>query len=219
MKEYQNKRLFIYGAGGLGREVVELAKQAVPSFELAFIDDAQPSDYLGIPVFSYEEACQYAQKAPASAVIATGEPTVVRRLKQRLETAGIALQTLIHPSVHIPESCTVGSGVVVQDRVYIGPNVFLGDASYINFSCAIGHDTHIGDCTNISFGALLGGTCSIGEDTYVGCGATIRDEVKIGSNSIIGLGSLVTKDIPNRVVAYGVPCKVVRENVDGIVFR
>jgi acetyltransferase-like isoleucine patch superfamily enzyme len=41
-------------------------------------------------------------------------------------------------------------------------------------------------------------------------GANIIDGITIGDNVIIGAGSLVTKDIPNDVTAYGVPCKIVR---------
>ena len=43
-------------------------------------------------------------------------------------------------------------------------------------------------------------------------GSNIIDNVKIGKNVIIGAGSLVTKDIPDDVVAYGNPCKIVRKN-------
>lgn len=35
--------------------------------------------------------------------------------------------------------------------------------------------------------------------------------VTIGDNTVIGAGSVVTKDIPANVVAYGIPCKVIRE--------
>jgi acetyltransferase-like isoleucine patch superfamily enzyme len=43
-------------------------------------------------------------------------------------------------------------------------------------------------------------------------GTNILNQVKIGKNTIIGSGSVVTKDIPDNVVAYGSPCKVIRDN-------
>jgi acetyltransferase-like isoleucine patch superfamily enzyme len=43
-------------------------------------------------------------------------------------------------------------------------------------------------------------------------GTNILHQVKIGKNTIIGAGSLVTKDIPDNVVAYGSPCKIIKEN-------
>ena len=43
-------------------------------------------------------------------------------------------------------------------------------------------------------------------------GANIIDRVTIGKNTIIGAGSLVTKNIPDDVIAYGNPCKIIRKN-------
>jgi acetyltransferase-like isoleucine patch superfamily enzyme len=46
----------------------------------------------------------------------------------------------------------------------------------------------------------------------IGMGTNILNQVKIGKNTIIGAGSVVTKDIPDNVVAYGSPCKIIRDN-------
>ena len=52
---------------------------------------------------------------------------------------------------------------------------------------------------------------TIGNNVWIGAGSTILGGVTIGDNTIIGAGSVVTKDIPANVVAFGVPCKVIRE--------
>ena len=46
----------------------------------------------------------------------------------------------------------------------------------------------------------------------------IFDRVKIGRNSVVGSGSLVTKDLPNNVLAYGNPCKIIRNIKNGEKF-
>ena len=51
------------------------------------------------------------------------------------------------------------------------------------------------------------GEISIGDNVFIGAKSTILYNVKIGSNVIIGAGSIVTKDIPDGVVAAGIPCK------------
>ena len=51
----------------------------------------------------------------------------------------------------------------------------------------------------------------IGSNVWIGSGAQILPGVVIGDNSVIGAGSVVTRDIPANTVAYGVPCKVIRE--------
>ena len=50
----------------------------------------------------------------------------------------------------------------------------------------------------------------IEENVWIGAGAIILPGVTIGKNSVIGAGSVVTRDIPENVVAMGVPCRVVR---------
>lgn len=49
------------------------------------------------------------------------------------------------------------------------------------------------------------------ENVWIGAGTVIVPGVTIGKNSIIGAGSVVTKDIPENVVAVGNPCRVLRE--------
>jgi maltose O-acetyltransferase len=52
---------------------------------------------------------------------------------------------------------------------------------------------------------------AIGSDVWVGGGAQILAGVTIGSRSVIGAGSVVTRDIPESVLAVGNPCRVLRQ--------
>jgi acetyltransferase-like isoleucine patch superfamily enzyme len=58
----------------------------------------------------------------------------------------------------------------------------------------------------------MAGNVTIGTGTTIGMGVNIINGVKIGNNTVIGAGSVVTKDIPDNVVAYGNPCRVIRPN-------
>ena len=51
----------------------------------------------------------------------------------------------------------------------------------------------------------------IGENVWIGAGVIIMPGIHIGNNSVIGAGSIVTRDIPENVVAVGNPCRVLRE--------
>ena len=51
----------------------------------------------------------------------------------------------------------------------------------------------------------------IGENVWIGSNSVILPGVRIGKNSVIGAGSVVTKDIPERVLAFGNPCRVIRK--------
>ncbi len=52
---------------------------------------------------------------------------------------------------------------------------------------------------------------SIGDNVWIGGNSVIFPGVSIGNNATIGAGSVVTKDIPDNVLAFGNPCKVIKE--------
>jgi maltose O-acetyltransferase len=111
-----------------------------------------------------------------------------------------------------------------------GFNIYLGTKCFFNFNCVVLDvcEVRIGDYT--LFGPavqIYTGThpldhqerrkreyakpVTIGSDVWVGGGSIICPGVKIGSRSVIGAGSVVTRDIPDGVIAVGSPCRVIRE--------
>jgi sugar O-acyltransferase (sialic acid O-acetyltransferase NeuD family) len=106
----------------------------------------------------------------------------------------------------------VGKGVSINVNSCIAGHCKIDDFVFINRNVSIGHHTVIGKYTTINPGVNIAGNVTIGEECLIGIGANIIDGVKIGNNVIIGAGSLVTKDIPNNVVVYGTPCKIIRNN-------
>ena len=58
----------------------------------------------------------------------------------------------------------------------------------------------------------MSGNVEVGECSWIGVGACVKQGVKIGNNCMIGAGSVVLKDIPDNVVAYGNPCKIIKQN-------
>ncbi|KST60305.1 maltose acetyltransferase [Methylobacterium sp. GXS13] len=110
-----------------------------------------------------------------------------------------------------------------------GSNIELGERVYFNFNCVvldvcrvrIGSFTLFGPAVQIltplhPFNAVLrrvqeyGKPIEIGSDVWVGGGALILPGVTIGSRTVIGAGSVVTRDIPDGVLAAGNPCRVIR---------
>ena len=110
-----------------------------------------------------------------------------------------------------------------------GWNISLGRKVFFNFNCVvldvcpvdIGDFTLFGPAVQI-YTAMhpldpiarrseeFGKPVRIGSDVWVGGAAVICPGVTIGSRSVIGAGSVVTRDIPEAVVAAGNPCRVIR---------
>lgn len=89
-------------------------------------------------------------------------------------------------------------------NVTIGNNVFL--APRVGIYTA-GHPIDAGVRNeNLEFGKPI----VIGDSVWVGAGTIINPGVKIGNNVVLGSGSVVTKDIPDNVIAVGNPCRVLR---------
>jgi maltose O-acetyltransferase len=112
-----------------------------------------------------------------------------------------------------------------------GSNITLGDRAYFNFNCVvldvmpvvIGSGVLCGPAVQIytathpfnaaerRAGLELARPVTIGNDVWVGGGAIICPGVKIGDRAVIGAGSVVTKNIPEGVLAVGNPCRVLRK--------
>jgi sugar O-acyltransferase (sialic acid O-acetyltransferase NeuD family) len=122
------------------------------------------------------------------------------------------LINLISSKSNISKTVEIGKGVSINVNSCIAGYSKIDDFVFINRNVSIGHHTSIGKYTTINPGVNIAGNVIIGEECLIGIGANIIDGVKIGNNVIIGAGSLVTKDIPDNVVAYGTPCKIIKNN-------
>jgi len=120
---------------------------------------------------------------------------------------------VIHSGLDISKTSFIGVGALINSKVSIAAHTTIGDFVSINRHVSIGHHTVISDFCSINPGTNIAGNVTIGEGTTIGMGTNILHQVKVGKNTIIGAGSVVTKDIPDNVIAYGSPCKVIRDNV------
>lgn len=95
-------------------------------------------------------------------------------------------------------------GAIIQSCVSIGKHCI------INTGASVDHDCTISDYVHIAPHSTLCGNVYVGEGTLIGAGSTIAPGVKIGSWSVIGACSVVTKDIPDHVLAVGNRCKIIK---------
>lgn len=116
-------------------------------------------------------------------------------------------------------------------RCDFGKNIFLGDNFYSNYNLTIldCNEVHIGkncligpnvsiftvghpiDCIQRRQSLEYAYPVKIGNDVWIGGGVIINPGVIIGDNVIIGSGSVVTKNIPDNVMAVGNPCEVIKK--------
>lgn len=128
----------------------------------------------------------------------------------------------------------IGEGCYIEPPLHAnwgGRHVHFGKGVYANFNLTLVDDTHIyvGDCTmfgpNVTIataghpllpslreqGYQYNAPVHIGRNCWFGAGVIILPGITVGNNTVVGAGSIVTKDLPDNVVAVGNPCRVLRE--------
>ena len=119
---------------------------------------------------------------------------------------------LIHSSCEISKAVSVSNGNLIEPLSALSPFSKLGFGVTIKRKCSLGHHSVLGDFVNLNPGVDISGNVTVGEGTEVGTGTSVVNNVSIGKHCLIGAGSVVTRDIPDGVIAYGNPCKVIRIN-------
>lgn len=135
-----------------------------------------------------------------------------RKVVDNFDISELTFINIKHQSSLISSTAKLGKGLLINNLAAIGPHASIGDFVNIGNRASVNHHCVVEDLVSINPGAMVCGGCYIGRGTLIGAGSVIRDGIKIGRNSIIGAGSVVVKDIPDNVVAYGNPCKPMREN-------
>ena len=121
------------------------------------------------------------------------------------------LPNLIHPSVIISESATLGIGCVLHANSFIWTNVRISNFSIVSVNTNIAHHSTIHTGCFISTGANVGANITIESNTFIGIGAIVMTGVKsIGHSSIIGAGAVIIRDIPKYSVVVGNPGKIIK---------
>ena len=119
-----------------------------------------------------------------------------------------------------PFWCDYGFNVKVGKNFYSNHNLVILDCAEVTFgdnvfvgpNCGFYTAIHPIDAHQRNTGIELAKPIKVGSDVWFGGGVTVLPGVTIGDNVVIGAGSVVTKDIPDNVIAVGNPCRVIRVN-------
>jgi len=124
----------------------------------------------------------------------------------------------IHPSCIIGEHVKFGEGIIAMAGCIFNPRSTIGDHTFFATGAQVEHDCIIGNYASISAGSITGGYVELGDFAAITLGVIVFDRTKIGKNSVVGAGSLVVKDLPDNVLAYGNPAKIIRKREAGEKF-
>lgn len=205
------RELLIYGASGHAKVVIDIVERQGLYEIIGLIDDAPErhgQEFCGYRVLGGQEALDEHDRC--AILIAIGDNKARERIHAHVKARGYELAQAIHPSAQIARDVSIGSGTVIMAQVAINSGTIIGEGTIVNTGATIDHDCRIGDFAHISPGVHLAGNVTVGALTQIGIGACAIPGVRIGERTLIGAGAAVVTDIPDGVVAVGVPARVIK---------
>jgi acetyltransferase EpsM len=208
------KKLLIWGASGHATVVADIVRMR-GEYEIAAFVDERPkaaTSLEGIRVVASREAVLRLRDEEGVSDVIVGFGDCASRLKvgRWCREQRFSLATVLHPSAVMSPSARIGPGTMIAAGAVVNSAATIGESVIVNTGATVDHHCVVGDGCHLSPGVHLGGVVVIGELTWIGVGAAVRDHVTIGGHSIVGVGAAVVSDLPDNVVAYGNPARVVR---------
>jgi sugar O-acyltransferase (sialic acid O-acetyltransferase NeuD family) len=194
-------RLAIFGTGGMGRELFDLA-----SGPKAFVTDQPNGPVLGVPVISPDQL-----EPDDHLIIALGSSAHRRTLAERF--AGRPFATVVAGTAIISPSAKLGEGSAICDYAVVNNSAVIGRHFQANAFAQVSHDCIIGDYVTLSPRVSVNGWVEIGDDVFIGSGAIVRNgtpdrRLKIGKGATIAMGAVVVNDVPEGVTVMGCPAAI-----------
>ena len=201
-------QLVIVGAGGFGREVLNLVRdinRTSGSFDfLGFLDDGEiDAALLRRLGASLLGPTSRLADLESSYVIGIGTPEPRRRIDALARSWGRTAATLRHPSATIGKDVRISDGAVIAAGARLTTNIGVGRHAHVNLNCTIGHDAIVGDFATLYAGVHLGGGVVVEEGAALGTGCVILPNVRVGRGAGVGAGAVVVRDVAPDTTVVG----------------
>ena len=210
------KRIAIYGAGGLGREVAggiqRINRAGHQQWEIVgFFDDNIPVgtqvSHYGKVLGGINELNVYDE--PLALAIAVGSPRTRKHIHDLIKNDNISFPNLIAPSFKVLDRQTfeIGEGNIIQDNCSVTCDVKIGNFNVMNGSNALGHDVNVGDFNVLMPGVRLSGEVTVGDCNLLGVDSIVLQRIKMGDNVTLGAGSVMMTKPKDGFTYIGIPAK------------
>lgn len=211
------ERIAIIGAGGFGREALDVieahnARSAEPFEVFGVIDDAPSAltlERLATRGYRYLGSIDNALSdlEPAQYVVGIGDPTVRRTIAEKMDEGGWEAATVIHPSASLGSARSIAEGTVICGGVQLSTSTSIGRHVHLNPGAIVGHDTVLESYVSINPGAVVSGDVIVREGVLVGAGAVILQGLTVGAGVVVGASACVVRDVRQKTTVKGVPAR------------
>lgn len=194
--------LWIAGAGGVGREALDVAL-ACGIEVVGFVDDGTASTAVrNLPVVRPDDVPN-----AAGFVVAIGDPSARLDVASRLVALGHEPVSLVHPRAIVGPLTELGPGSLISGGVHISSSVTLEPHVQVHYNATIGHDSVLEEGATVLPGANVAGGVRLGRSVTVGSGAVVLQGIRIGGGATVGAGAVVTRDVDDNDIVVGNPAR------------
>ena len=208
--------IVIIGASGHASVVCDIVRSRDKYRVVGFIDKNLPlgKSCNGLEILGREEDIPELVKSDdlQGALIAIGDNYLRWQIFKRIRKIVPELQFVdaVHPDSCVAETAEIGAGTVIMAGVVVNPYCRIGEFCILNTAASLDHDSVMEDYSCLAPGVVTGGNVSIGKFSAICIGAIVSHNIKIGSGTVVGAGSVILNDLPDQVLAYGIPARIVR---------
>jgi UDP-perosamine 4-acetyltransferase len=206
----------IIGGGGHAKVVIESLRASGETVAAIVDADPTPREVLGVPVVGDDLVLPSLREQGISKLfVAIGENRLREKLGRKGRELGFTLVNAIHPSAVVSPTARLGAGIAVMAGVAINADTHIDDLAIINTGAVVDHDCRLGAACHLGPASALAGGVTIGERAFLGVGARAIPGVTIGADTIVGAGGVVVRDLPDGVLAVGVPAQIRQTKIKG----
>lgn len=210
-------KLVVIGAGGHARSVLDIILQNNEYDVAGCVDNIFP-EFKHVPnmeeisIIGNDELLPKLYDSGINNIfVAIGNNKLRASIYEKAVSIGFEPVSVISRHAVISPRAYIGSGTCVMAGAVINVNCSVGNNCIINTNSSLDHDCTVGNHCHVAPGVAVSGTVNIGDCVHLGTGTNVINGISIGKNSFIGVGSAVVKNIPEGVLAYGVPAKIIKE--------
>lgn len=201
-------QVVLIGGGGHAKVVLDVL--ALCGIAVHGIADMRPraADNHGLPVIgSDDEILSRGAEGVAlvNAVGGVGSNENRQRIYETFTARGFRFLSLVHPSAVVARGVSLMPGCQIMAGVVLQPGVTVGVNALINTHASVDHDSKVGDHAHVAPGATVSADVTIEEAAHIGAGAVVIQGRRVGARTLVAAGAVVTRDVPDGVLARGVP--------------